>query len=54
MNAVLPIDVKRIPSHIPCESCSLRRSQFKATFNPPGNARVTHRLCERCVEGIRQ
>lgn len=50
----LPIDVRRIHSHRPCESCGYRRSQFKATLDPPGDARVTHRLCDRCIEGIRQ
>lgn len=49
----LPIDVTKIHSHIPCESCGVKRSQYKAELNPPGSARVTHRLCDRCIEGIK-
>lgn len=50
---VLPLDVTRISSPLPCESCSVKRSQFKVTLNPPGPSRVTHRLCDRCIEGLR-
>lgn len=54
MNAILPLDVRRINSHIPCESCSLKRSHYEVRFDPPGRARVTHRLCDRCIEAVRQ
>lgn len=51
---VLPVDVSRINSFQPCESCSLKRSHYKATLNPPGRARVTFRLCDNCIEAVRQ
>lgn len=53
MQAILPVNVTRVHSHLPCDSCSLRRSKFRAELNPPGRARVTHRLCDRCIEAIR-
>lgn len=52
--AILPIDVRRINSFMPCESCSVKRSTFRVRFDPPGRARVEHRLCDRCIEGIKQ
>lgn len=54
MKAIMPINVSRIHSHVPCESCSVKQSKFRATLNPPGRASVTHRLCENCIEAIRQ
>lgn len=51
--AILPLDVTRINSFIPCESCSVKRSHYRVEFNPPGPSRVTHRLCDRCIEAIR-
>lgn len=51
--AILPVDVTRVHSHIPCESCGVKRSAFRATLDPPGRARVTHRLCENCIEALR-
>ena len=54
MKAILPVNVSRVHSSIPCESCSLNRSQFRATLDPPGRERVTFRLCDNCIEAIRQ
>jgi hypothetical protein len=50
----MPLDVSRINSFQPCESCGYRRSQYRAEFNPPGTTGVTHRLCGTCIEGVRQ
>lgn len=50
---IAPLDVSRINSHQPCESCSVRRSNFRVEFNPPGDARVTHRLCDNCIDAVR-
>lgn len=54
MKAIQPLNVTRINSFQPCESCSVKRSHFRVVFNPPGKARVTHRLCDRCIEAFRQ
>ena len=54
MQAVLPVDVKHIKSHIPCEGCGVKNSKYKATLNPPGRASVTHRFCENCIGAIDQ
>lgn len=50
---VMPVDVRRVKSHVPCESCGLRRVYYKARFSPPGRGRVTLRLCDNCIEAIR-
>lgn len=52
--AMLPVNVRHVNSHIPCESCSLKRTRYEATLNPPGSERVSFRLCERCIEAIRR
>lgn len=49
---VIPVDVSKIPSHQPCESCGYRRTYYKATIDPPGRARVTMRLCTECIKAI--
>lgn len=54
MKALLPIDVSHVSSHIPCEGCGVKRSKYRATFDPPGRARVTHRLCDNCIGAIDQ
>ena len=54
MQAVLPLEVTRINSFQPCESCSLRRSHYQVTLDPPGRPRVEHRLCDTCVEAVRR
>lgn len=51
---ILPINVTKVFSHHPCESCSVKRTKFRATLDVPGHTPVTHRLCENCIEAIRQ
>ena len=54
-HAIFPMQVRKIRSTImPCESCNLKMSHYEATLDPPGRERVTHRLCENCIEGIKQ
>lgn len=50
---VLPVDVRPMTSHRPCESCGVKSVRYKATLNPPGRGRVTHYLCDRCIESVR-
>lgn len=50
---VLPVNVRAVTSHMPCESCGVKSVRYKATMNPPGRSRITHRLCDRCIEGLR-
>lgn len=54
MNAILPLDVSHVRSHIPCESCGYKTSKYRVKFDPPGQARVEHRLCENCINAIKQ
>lgn len=50
---VLPVDVRTVKSHRPCESCGVKRVRYQARLNPPGKARVSFRLCDNCIEAIR-
>jgi len=50
---VLPVDVRRITSHQPCESCGVRSVRYRASLDPPGREAVTFRLCENCIEAVR-
>lgn len=48
----IPVGVKRIRSHQPCESCSLRQAKYKVTVKMKGGP--THRLCEKCKGAFQQ
>lgn len=47
----LPVDIRRINSFQPCESCGVKRAEFRTKLQVPDAP--THYLCENCAGGFK-
>lgn len=47
----IPVDIRRINSHLACESCHVKNSEFRVTLKVPDAP--THYLCENCAGGFK-
>jgi len=47
----IPVDVSRINSWRPCESCGVKNAEFRTELQVPQGP--THYLCENCAGGFK-